>query len=340
MGSGGSFKSYSGSYKRTKKLVSDDDVERDRAVSKRKDRIASSRATMGEKKESTTRETKGLYNSELVRSKITKPKERTERIHIVLIDNSGSNRVIAEYLKKSSGYFLGVLNNIDPESQIAFNYFSDHTDGDRLMQEIDFISPDEEGDKILYSTLQHTLPANGYDEAEAIECVLWDICGKHFGDVKEKHLYLVTDVVAHGMGLISDSGCPLQRDWKKSVEEVYETFDSFVVVGCGDDPRVGDLQKQFIKPERLAFDLIDLSAIPEQAHRTGISGNAILFLIARHTGFQGVEMFLSFLYEKWLKDPVFGANTDMRAKEAIRRFGKYIEAPEEEIEKMMKKILV
>jgi len=335
MGSGGSYDSYSEDYSYTKKAVSGDKE----AIRERKKRLKAHRATMGEKKKVIKRKTDNLYDPNLVNLEITSPKPSVERIHIVLIDNSGSNRTIAESLKESSGYLTSVLKDVDPQSQIAFIYFSDHGDGDRLMQEVDFIFPDKKGDKALYSTIQHVGPANGHDAAEAIECALWEACEKDFGNAKEKHLYLVTDVVAHGMGLRSDDGCPLQRDWRDSVDRVNETFDSFTVVGCGNDPHVGNLQKQFIEPKRQKFDLIDLSAIPEQRHRTGITCNAILFLIARHTGLQGVEMFLSFLYEKWLKNPIFGANTDMRAKEAIRRFGKYIDAPKSKIDKMMKKVL-
>jgi hypothetical protein len=142
------------------------------------------------------------------------------------------------------------------------------------------------------------------------------------------------------MGMSSDEGCPFQRDWKDSKEKVYTTFTSFEVIGCGDNASTGRLQAQFLKDDRIQYDLIDLSSIEEDRHRAAITINAILFLIARKTGRQGIELFLSFLYEKWLEDPIFGSQTEDRAKDMIRRFGKFIELPENEVDEIMKKILV
>lgn len=231
------------------------------------------------------------------------------------------------------------MKSLDVESQFAFNYFSDHTDGDLLYQEIDFVSPGEKADKILFSTIKQVKPAHGHDAAEAIECALWKACDINFNEAEEKHLYLITDVVAHGMGLTGDDGCPLQRDWRDSLKRVNKTFDSFIVIGCADMKEAAELQKKFLAPERLAWDFIDISEVQESYHRMALTVNAILFAVARNLGKQAVEMFLGFLYEKWLNDPVFGADTDRRAKEGIRRFGKYIEAPPDEVEKTMRKVL-
>ncbi|MFH0891691.1 MAG: hypothetical protein V1867_02830 [Candidatus Falkowbacteria bacterium] len=338
---GGTYRGYSESMGSTKKSFSDDAGERARAEADRKKRLDEDRARMGEKKTRETRDKSTIYNRSHVRLGITRPAPGVKKIHFVLVDNSGSNRVIAQHMKNGSGYIMGVLNGIDPQSQTAFNYFSDHTDGTkRCFQEVDFVSSDKEGDQILYSSLEHVEPANGYDAAEAIECALWNACKIDFGEATERHLYLITDVVAHGMGLSSDDGCPFQRDWREALALVKETYTSFAVIGCGDSPRVGILQKQFISPERLAYDLIDLSSIPEDYHRMAITANTFLFLVARSTGMQGVEMFLSLLYGKWVKDAIFGEKSDERARETLRKFGKYLEAPVEEVERMMNRIFV
>ena len=286
------------------------------------------------------RSTSALYDSNLVTNKITKPNPKADRIHIALIDNSGSNSVIAHHLRSSSGYFTGIMNTIDAASQIAFMYCSDHGDGDNFIQEVDYQYPNKEGDKALYSSLHHVCPANGFDSAEAFECSLLAATKLDFCAAKHKHLYLITDVVGHGMGMSSDDGCPHQVQWRDSVKKVYKTFDTFEVIGCGCDEETGKLQAQFLKPERVLYDLIDLSSIQEHEHRAAITSNALLFLIARKTGFQGISLFLSYLYEKWLQDPIFGSKTDERAKEMIQRFGKFIEAPETEIKQMMNKIFV
>ncbi|HAM88429.1 MAG: hypothetical protein US83_C0004G0044 [Candidatus Falkowbacteria bacterium GW2011_GWC2_38_22] len=338
--SGNTYESYSSSFRSSSKRHSSDEGTRKKADDDYAERIRNARATTGEKKAREERKTEELYDENLVKLGFTHPAKGIRRVHIILIDNSGSNKAIAANLREGSGYLSAVLNVIDPESQFAFNYFSDHCDGIRISQVVDFISPDKTGDKILFSTVKNIFPADGGDAAEAIECVLWDVCNIDFGDVTEKHLYLVSDVVAHGMGMDSDNGCPNQRNWRDSVKKVMETFTTFEVVGCGDLPKVGELQKQFLSPDKVAFDFIDLSGIREHRHRLGIVANAILFLVARHRGLQAVELFLSSLYEKWLSDPVFGENTDINARAAIKRFAKYLDISEEEKDRMMDKIFV
>jgi hypothetical protein len=337
--SGKSYESYSSDFSERKSSFSDDSES---YYKKRKEKVEEDRERVHERasKPREKRATDDLYDESLVTKQITKPNATTERLHIVLIDNSGSNAKIAQHLRDSSGYLMGVLAQLDPSSEIAFMYCSDHSDNALFIQSIDYLKPGEKADKALFSSSYHVRGANGYDGAEAWECALWDACGLDFGKAKEKHLYLVTDVVGHGMGMNSDDGCPRQRDWRKSVEKVYKTFTTFTVVGCGDDDDVGKLQTQFLKEDRVPFDLIDLSSIKEFEHRAAITGNALLFLIARNTGMQGIELFLSFLYEKWLQEPIFGSDTDKRAQDMIHRFGKYIEKPETEVNKLMKKILV
>jgi hypothetical protein len=338
--SGRSFSDYSDTFRSSRKRYSSDASEREKATKDYRESIKTARETVNEKKTREKRETDGLYDKKLVRLGFTRPAEGVKRVHILLVDNSGSNRVIAAFLRESTGYLAAVMNIIDPQSQIAIDFFSDHCDGERIEQIVDFVTPDKKGDKILYSTCRHIYPAYGGDEAEAIECVLWNVCDVDFGEVEEKHLYLVTDVVGHGMGMHSDDGCPFQRDWRRSLERVKETFASFEVVGCGDSPKIGELQKKFLEPDRMAYDFIDLSAIREHTHRLGIVGNAFLFLVARHRGQQNSEIFLSTLYEKWVTDPVFGANTDISAREGICRFVKYLEISDEEKEKMLGRIIV
>lgn len=281
-----------------------------------------------------------VLDPRLAKHEITRPKPGVQTVHVVLVDNSGSNRNIAQHLRQSSGYLTAGLSSVDPRSQTAFIYFSDHCDGDGIMQEVDFISPDHEGDRILASTTSQVRDASGGDEPEAIECALRRVCEIDFGDAVDKHLYLVTDVVGHGMGMHGDEGCPHQQNWRKSVELVRKNFTSFEVIGCGSDSEIVELQKQFLSPERVALDLIDLSAIKETRHRQAITGNALLFLVARHSGPQAVQMFLAALYEKWLSDPVFRGDTDRRAKEMIQRFLKYIDLPEDKVQKMAAEILV
>lgn len=293
------------------------------------------------KAEEAKRKEEEVFSESSIKLGITKPADGVERVHIILIDNSGSNRKIADKLKASSGYFTQIFNLLDSQSQIAFIYFSDHCDGSRLMQEIDFHFPDEEGDKILHSTSRRIDPAHGGDAPEAIECALWRACEIDFNQAKERHIYLVTDVVAHGMGWYADDGCPLQRDWRDSLDKVSEIYNSFVVVGCSTNKEMINLQKEFINhsdPQRLAYDFLDLSGIKEMKHRLGIVANAILFLVARSLGMQAVELFLGFLYEKWLKEPIFGVHSDDKAREAIVRFMKFLEISDEEKEKLKDKV--
>lgn len=284
------------------------------------------------------------YNAQLVRNKITHPTKGTKRIYVVLIDNSGSNRQIASHFKKSSNYLRVNLQILDPEAQFVFIYFSDHTDGDAWFQAVDFISANPEGEKILTSTIHEMSDANGYDYPEAHECALKEVCQINFSDVIEKHLILISDVAGHNMGMnCEDRGCPYQQDWRDSLKLVEKTYQTFELIGCGNDEDASEIQKKFINylhPELLAMNFISLAHIREHQHRLGIVLNSFLLLVARHRGLQGIEGFLSRLYEKWLSDPIFGDNTDRRAKEVILRFSKYIPCSYEEKIEMMTHILV
>lgn len=340
--SGGAFRSYSDAYSKSESCYSSDHKTSEKAWEDRRERINYARSLMGEKTEKTREQANkdDLFDRKLVTRKITAADSTVERLHVVMIDNSGSNAVIARLLRESAGYFMATLNKIDPGSQVAFMYCSDHCDHDNFIQEIDFLKPDENGVRALFSSSKVVDPANGGDAPEGFECSLKEACEINFNNVKEKHLYLVTDVVAHGMGMAYDDGCPYQVSWKETLKKVRETFTSFEVIGCGNDPEISKLQHKFVMPERLQYDYIDLSAIPEARHRAGITGNALLFLMARHRGFQAVEMFLSFLYEKWLEEPIFGKDTDSRAKEMISRFSKFVEGQSaEKIKSMLDKII-
>lgn len=342
MGSGASHNYYAADLGASELLCSSDEGIRTKASLDRSVRIAHHRSTLGEDKVLPMRATAEMYDEGSVKLGITRPADGVKKVWIVLIDNSGSNRAIAHKLRQDSGYLTAFLKTLDGESQIAFNYFSDHVDEPKggLMQEIDFVHPNQKGDKIICSTLHKIHNAWGGDEPEAIECVLKRVCEIDFNDAEERHLILISDVVAHGMGMPKDDGCPNQCDWKKSLQSVRETFTSFLVVGSGNDKKTGKLQEQFIAPERVGLDLIDLSSIKQEQLRLGMAANAILFLIARQNGKQAVELFLSALYEKWLAESIFGLESDDQAKDMVRRLAKFLEYPQEEIDVLLKKVLI
>lgn len=325
-------------------LVSGDAETRARAERERSTRVARAREDIdrGVAKPSAPRDTRRDYDESAVRLGITAPSKKAERLRVVLVDNSGSNAAIAKHLKRSSGHLLATLKLVDPGSEVATIYFSDHTDGERLMQEVDYVAPTPKGEKTLISTIENVFPANGGDAPEAIECALWRACEIDFGKVpkEHRHLYLVSDQVAHGMGVPStDGGCPDQRDWRESVARVRKTYGTFEIVGSGIDPHVAKLQEQFLEKGRVSLDFVDLSEIESERHRQNITGNALLFLIARERGTQTVQAFLMALYEKWLSDPIFGTNTDLEARKAIRRFAKYLELPKSEVDALMASVV-
>lgn len=127
--SGATYETYRSSYlsRDLGSLRSSDPEVKAKAYSDRSERIKKTRSILSEKsdeelltKKRQERDVSDLYDASLVRNKITEPKTGTQRIHIVIVDNSGSNRIIAEHFKKTSGYFTSVLNIIDPTSQVAF----------------------------------------------------------------------------------------------------------------------------------------------------------------------------------------------------------------------------
>jgi hypothetical protein len=335
-------------YTKKSYAVSSDAEERSELEHDRTLRIEESKSEIASKSlhARPTRDPKENYSKEHVRLVMTKPDPKVKRIYVCLIDNSGSNRAISNHIKHSSNYLRVNLELIDPEAQFAFIYFSDHCDEEQWWQPIDWIFPSSEGEKILTSTLFHVVDVHGGDEPEAHECAFWDACDLNFGKAEKKHLILISDVTGHNMGMEKterDDGCINQRDWHKSLGRVDETYSTFEMIGCGNDLHVAKLQEKFISlyhPELLAKNLISLSYLKDPLHRLGIVPNAFLFLVARHGGPQVVEAFLARLYEKWIDDPIFGKDTDMRAKEAILRFSKFIPSQREDVIQMMSRILV
>jgi hypothetical protein len=342
MGSGGSYQDYEATRASSRQITSDDDEVRARAEAERKQRLEESRraAASGKAAPPKVRQTKAVYDPGAVRLGITSPPAEAEDLHIVLIDNSASNHVIASHMRDASAHILSMLGIIDPKAAIATIYFSDHCDGNNLMQAVDYVSPTQAGDRQLLSSLTHVAQADGGDEPEAIECALWSACELDFGKVPKanRHLYLATDVVAHGMGMDGDGGCPAHRDWQESLARVHKTYGSFEVIGCGQSTVAAELQTKFVARGRLAHDLIVLSEIRNAEHRKRITANALLFLIARHNGVQNVQTFLMALYEKWLAEPIFGAQTDMSARQAIARFVKYLELSNTEKQALLDRI--
>lgn len=112
-----------------------------------------------------------------------------------MIDNSGSNRKIASHIQSGTEYLTVNLKLLDPEAMYLFIYFSDHTDYELYFQPIDYVFPNEEGDRILLSTLKHIEDANGFDDPEAHECALFDVCQLDFGDAVEASVCFVMKFV-------------------------------------------------------------------------------------------------------------------------------------------------
>lgn len=276
------------------------------------------------------RDTTEVYDRGAVRSTITRPPAEADRLVILLIDNSSSNFEVAKNFWATSGYLLATLGAFSPKTALAVSYFSDHCDNSRIRQDVDYVLPGEEGDRILHSTTRHVEGAGGGDDAEAHECILRDICDLKFDHIpkERRHVILVSDVAGHGMGHRGDDGCPRNVDWKDSVARVHKTFATFQVVFSGMEPSFRSHSQKFISAERLAFDHVDLSSIKSTKHRLGIIGNAVLFLIARSIDRQMAIVFLQLLYAKWLAEPIFGQETDMNARVAIQRFIKYLGIPE------------
>ena len=338
--------SYSDSptYSRERDYTTRSGSEREKLERERSDRIKTAREDVAEKAEEPRPVVDHSFKIDhnLVHGSITRPKDGVKRIYVILIDNSGSNERIASHFRKSTEYLRVNLNLIDPEAQFVFVYFSDHCDGERFWQAVDFVSPDEEGEKILISTLHEIYGADGGDAAEAHECALLKACELDFGTADQRHLIMVSDVTGHGMGMDSDRGCRLQQDWQESVRKVDTTYQSFEFIGCGNFPSTGELQKQFINlchPELLKLNFVNLSHIKESVYRLGIVLNTVLFLIARDRGPQALEAFLGRLYEKWLSEPVFKGETDARAKEAIARFTQFIPWQSQEIIDLLTRVL-
>lgn len=266
----------------------------------------------------------------LARNIITVPPREAQEIHLIAVDNSGSNHEISEALCRAGGYIQAQASSLAGNAAIAMQFFSDHCDGAGLMQWVDYVMPGKDGEAIIRASVDAICPAGGGDTPEAIECALHELTQLDFRHIprNKRHLYLVTDVVAHGMGYKGeDDGCPNQRNWQESLQEVEQSFGSFQVIATGGDARMFELQKQFIRnPQRLRYDLMDMvtSGLSSE-ERCRLVPNSVLFYIARNRGEQGVRMFLSTLFVKWMENPMYGADTERRARDQIAGFIEYLD---------------
>ncbi len=352
MGSGDSYRSYSNTtWDRLRGLTSKDEESRTKAIKNTRYLVETGRlGDIQPEQIERQRDTSTVYDASLVKSKITAPSPTATELYYMYIDNSGSNETIARHCRESSGRFTSGIEAINATCQFAFDYFSDHCDvaSGRYQQQVDYISPNQLGDKILHSTVRHIHGANGGDHPEAIECVLKSACELNFGHVPQakRHLILITDSIPHGMGSadIEDSGCPSGQRWQDSIDLVRETFGSFRLVSCTADPTMLKLQKQIVEYYRAGAtdtEMMDLSFITSATHRMRLIPTALLFYMARDAGgLQVVEAFLTNLYAEWLQRRLFGDETDRKAKEVISHFVHFTNAKPEKMAEMMNRIFI
>ncbi len=338
--SGGNYNDYGSRTQRTRDIYSEDATVSRRAEEERQRRMredAERASREAPRERAKPMETKKVeVDTSLARNRIGAPPKEAEELTILLIDHSASNKLISRAVRQGGAYLHAILAALAPRGTIAIIFFSDHSDGDELMQEADYTIPGERGVQILRASIDKVRDANGGDLPEAIECALLRASNLNFGKIpKEKrHLILVSDQVAHGMsgkGGQHDEGCPDQVHWKDSLKRVHDAYSTFQMIACGDQPHIFELQKQFIAPERQQFDLVDMST-GRLTHdeRCRLVTNFVLLLVARSRGEQTVEGFLLTLVEKWIAEPQYGAETIPRAKQQIKNFLQYIEISDRE----------
>lgn len=344
--SGNSFGSYKESFGHSRDYSSEDEDRRLRAEEERSrrlrddaDRAAREAPRTVAKKAEPTRQ---HVDHRMAKNEITSPPASAKRLFIVLVDNSGSNREIAQALKRASGYIHAVAGTLSADVTIAFQFFSDHGDHERMIQEVDYTSPGERGSQALLASIDRVATASGQDEPEAIECALHKAAQYDFGSIpkERRHLILVTDQVAHGMGYPDgDDGCPDQRNWRVELRHVHEVYGTFQMVASGDIPQVFELQKQFIDGARLRADMLSMVSAgltDEERHR--LVPNTVLFFMARNLGIQTVETFLMTLVEKWMAEPQYGANTLQKARDRIWELCQYLEVDAERRQKIYDRV--
>jgi hypothetical protein len=344
--SGGSYSTYKDGTDLSTRYTSTDDTVREHAEAERATRIRHSRETAAreaprERAKEVSREPEIHADLSLASNCIQAPPAEAKEIHLFLVDNSGSNKEIAQAIRRASGYIHANAGILAGDSAIAFQFFSDHCDGTSIFQEADYTMPGERGESILRASVARIHDAGGGDAPEAIECALKRVAEYPFGNISKerRHIYLVTDVVAHGMGMPDDHGCPNQVSWRKSLASIHETFHSFQVIASGNDREAFELQKQFLEPNRVRFDLMDLSTGRlTHEERCRLVPNAILLFLARNRGKQATLLFLSTLFQKWLENPQYGSDTERRARLQISDFAQYLENSKEERVDLLKRV--
>ena len=346
----GSSSRYEETYNQTRALYSDDQAERARAEAERASRIEAARRQA--EAEQARRQAKPLEAPTMVTERrlaqmvVEEPPKTARRAYTLLFDNTYSNRLIAEAARAGFERITGRLRGLQRTATVASVWHSDHGDGDDMIQETNWMTLDDQGERVFLAGISEVRSGLGDDLPEASECALHHVAQYRFGTIprSHRHLIFVTDQVAHGMGSpYGDNGCPYGRDWRASLREVAKTYGTFEVIACGHDSKTFNLQKQFIQtPGRLAYDLVDLaSADPQELtheERLRLVIPTVLFLMARSISKQAVERYLMALYEEWLAAKQYGSDTDPRARRQIGQFTEYLEIGDAERAQLLEKI--
>ncbi len=335
-------------YRSTESLYSEDEATRRRAETERVDRLNRSREAANTEEE--RRRARPMpkaaeaIDRSLARLKIEEPPANANRLYVLMIDNSSSNELIARAMCANIDRLQGYLSGFAQDASIAIQCVSDHCDHADMIQEVDWLPLTGDGKKVFLAGVSHVRGASGGDLPEAYECGLHIAATKYrFGNVprERRHLILVGDDVAHGMGGGGDRGCPDERDWRTSLEEVQAAYGTFQVIACGTDARTLKLQEQFIRTQgRLRYDLVDLSTSErlDDTERRRLVIPATIFLMARCIGTRVAERYLTSLFEDWLAQNHYGKATETRAREQIGWFADYLEVSATERQALLRRI--
>jgi len=240
------------------------------------------------------------------------------RRHLVLVCDSGRNPELLSYLVRAEAQLLLSLMRFDTDSQLGFGVYSNDGHG-MLMRRVPWQPATPEGiTNILKEERVPVEPVALPFGTTILDAALRSAV-EFFRADRNTRVYLITDCVPQvdGTNGLSD---------ESHLNRLREHCASIEVIGYAPDRIVSDMQEGFIADDALRHrNFVDLSPVKSERQRAVIAELSVGFLIARGLGQESVEQYLKLTYDELCEKELFCNGSDLDAREAVRRFVRYLD---------------
>ena len=265
--------------------------------------------------------------------------EDGKRGHLVLVCDSSREWQAIDRFKEAAGRLLMSLMLSDSDAQFAFGLYTPSGDNPVCLQRLGWFPASSAGLAALVgsSTSVVRMP-EPRERRTALDLAIADAIDA-FGADRATHVCFVTDAVPLADGSVLRRLRTEGLTDSDALNRLRERCASIEVIGYSADSAIADQQEGFIADadlRRLGF--IDLSPVSSIDQRLLIAELSVSFLAARRAGTAHVEQFLLLTYDSLREHALFSGGSDLDARDAIRRFTKYLDITDDERARLLIRI--